>query len=125
MTEKLNIAALKEALDGATPGPWSCHERGIHPHPYVCGAEEHYEFGRDRPVVFYAVGMNSEENALLASMAPAMAEALVKAWEAERLNQTYEAMPTDRGGPYGPKGTARQEWLSARAFFLECVEGGE
>lgn len=59
-----------------TPGPWTHHEKGIHPNPFVCGAEQDYEFGPDQPVVCYVVGMNTQANAHLIAAAPDLYEAL-------------------------------------------------
>lgn len=44
-------------------------------------------------------------------------------YEAARLHQTYEAMPADRGGKNGPKGSAREAWLAAEACALAKAEG--
>jgi len=53
-----------------TPGPWSAHEKGAHPNPYVCGAEREYEHGPDKPVVAYIVGTDTQANARLIAAAP-------------------------------------------------------
>lgn len=59
-----------------TPGPWVEREKGVHPHPYVCGEYKEYEFGLDRPVVCYLVGCRTEANAHLIAAAPDLYEAL-------------------------------------------------
>ena len=59
-----------------TPGPWEASDKGFHPYPYVCGPEDDYEHGKDRPVVAYLVGMNTPHNAHLIAAAPDLYEAL-------------------------------------------------
>lgn len=57
-----DLAEAVEGLEGVTPGPWTEHDKGKHPNPYVCGATEIYEHGEDKPVVAYVVGMNDAAN---------------------------------------------------------------
>ncbi len=89
-----DLAEAGKVLEGVTPGPWTEHDKGKHPNPYVCGATEIYEHGEDKPVVAYVVGMNDAANrrfiawcregvpALLARLAAQ--EAQIKGLEAER-----------------------------------------
>lgn len=67
----------KKALEGVTPGPWTYHAKGIHPHPFICGATEIYEHGEDRPVVAYVVGMNTDANARLIAASRELVPALL------------------------------------------------
>ena len=57
------IAELRAGLEGTTQGGWTRHEKGIHPHPFVCGAPERLEHGEESFVVAYLVGTNVEANA--------------------------------------------------------------
>lgn len=58
-----------------TPGPWSFHEKGKHPYPFVCAAPVATEYGEDSFVCAYIVGVNSVENGRLISTAPDLLEA--------------------------------------------------
>ena len=82
--------------DKHTKGPWDCREKSIHPNPYVCGPEQEYEFGADRPVICYIVGANQSANARLIAAAPDMLEALRDAlddWEIH--NRSGDGMQGD------------------------------
>lgn len=69
-----------------TPGPWSAHEKGIHPNPYICGPEQEYEYFSDKPVIAYLFGDNIGANAHLIASAPAMLEVIAEACAVFDLN---------------------------------------
>ena len=76
-----------------TPGPWEAMDKGFHPYPYVCGPEDDYEYGKDRPVVAYLVGMNIPHNAHLIAAAPDLYEALE--WCIKSLEFSYTGTASD------------------------------
>lgn len=59
-----------------TPGPWTPHEQGVHPYPFVCGPAEPTEHGEESFLVAYATGVNAEANVNLIAAAPDMLAAL-------------------------------------------------
>jgi len=69
---------IRKLLEAATPGPWTEHEKGVHPYPYVCGATQEYEHGPDQPVVTYLVGMNLKGNQALIAAAPDLAAEVLR-----------------------------------------------
>lgn len=73
------IRCPKCGCEGVTPGPWTKHEKGIHPHPYICGPAVETEYGEDRFVIAYVTGASSATNqSHLARLDPATVKAMAE-----------------------------------------------
>lgn len=137
MTDKINLKDVREALEGATPGPWkmetvptscgTCHRIGPFPRPSYSPKPEGWACVYDD----YPPGTGSTDlisNARLIAMAPAMAEALLMAIEAIReiagqkktdeLETEYDVEVADFEGGY-------DMCIDRARAFLERVEEGE
>lgn len=58
----------------------------------------------------YAMSAAEDDDAIAIARLFQASPALLKA---EVMRRAYEALPTDRGGPNGPKGKARSQWIAA------------
>ena len=72
--------AVERLLDGVTPGPWTEHDAGKHPHVFVCGPDELYYNGevKDKPLVAYVTGVGAIENRAFIAAARDLVPALLK-----------------------------------------------
>lgn len=113
------LAEMLAGLEGVTPGPWTEHEKGIHPNPYVCGSPTETECGVDKFVVAYVVGLNSDKNKRhIARCDPDTMRALITELQSFHSNATA-ATSEVRVKPleWAPGG---QEWTS---FDADSVFG--
>lgn len=100
------------------PGPWSLSAGtpADDVPPTFCYAVSGEGWRSFAPVVTRMEGKQEEDvqglaTANLIAAAPDLCAALL-------LHRTYEAMPTDRGGPNGPKGKAYTAFVAARDAAL-------
>lgn len=72
--------AVERLLDGVTPGPWTEHDAGKHPHVFVCGPDQFYYDGEigDKPLVAYVTGVEAIENRVFIAAARDLVPALLK-----------------------------------------------
>ena len=86
------LKAILDGCEGVTPGPWSAHEKGIHPNPYVCGPPTPYEYGEAEFVIAYLVGSSSTSahTAHIARLDPDTVRAIVS-----ELSTLRQSSPPD------------------------------
>ena len=126
-TAELKALLNKMQADTAqgTPGPWDAKPKGIHPYPYVVGAEREYEFGRDRPVTCYLVGMDTETNARRIARLPDLETACVTlATDLLAAQAEIEIMQGDPGHAYF-KGMAAGQKILRELGQLTVVDSPE
>ena len=70
-----------------TPGPWTVHEKGAHPYPFVSGPFVPVEWGEDNFLVSYLVGVDAKANGHLIAAAPDLLYA-IKALRIQALQST-------------------------------------
>lgn len=85
---------LEELLGKVTQGEWEANDKGIHPHPYICGPETEFEFGFDRPIICYVTGHNNQNNITLIALAPSLARRVIAA---EKLVEALAELPLGDG----------------------------
>ena len=88
--------AVERLLENVTPGPWTEHDAGKHPHVFVCGPDELYYNGevKDKPLVAYVTGVGAIENRAFITAARDLVPALLKERDEARA-QLAASQPAD------------------------------
>lgn len=93
-----------------TEGPWTKHDKGGHPYPYICGPKEITEYGEDNFVLAYVTGMDAKHNINLIAAAPELLEALI-ACKTVLVGVSYTDYPVE------------DELTAARAAIAKALGG--
>lgn len=118
--------AVERLLDGVTPGPWTEHDAGKHPHVFVCGPDELYYNGevKDKPLVAYVTGVGAIENRAFIAAARDLVPALLKERDEARARaraledalrgmMDREARIALQANGHKPLWEASPEWIAA------------
>jgi len=107
--EGVTPEAVAAILKDVTPAPWTEHDQGKHPHPFICGPTTSYEHGEDKPVVAYVTGLDALANrrfiawarnnieALAADLAAQKARADAAERERDELAAALDTLESDAG----------------------------